>query len=159
MTTARVIYRNYVPYGWIALEFCDVDFSGSNSESLDSMWRKIKYKRYDEAKIKIKRLQDDIVKYKEKVNMIDQELLRTKKWWRFWHTSSEKVLLKQREVLIENIRGAIKNQDSLDENKFYGASELVYKAKKFLKENGFVLSHTSSSGTECITHTDLWTKE
>lgn len=42
-TIAKMEYRNYVPYGWIAIEYCNLEFIGYNANELTDKWCEIKY--------------------------------------------------------------------------------------------------------------------
>lgn len=158
MTTARVKHRDYIPYGWVAIEFCDVDFFGNDAERFDSAWREITYAKYDQIQPEIKRIQKHIAECDEKIGAIEQELNQLRRWWRFWKTPEENELLQKKSLLTQDIIEARERNDFLQKDMFYKAKELVCKAEHFLKENGFILTNTSSDGNECVTHTDLWTK-
>lgn len=153
-TTAIVEHRDYVPYGWFAIEFCDVKFLGPNSDELDDQWHKIEYKKYDEKKLLINErevckdnLLKQIEKFKEKIN---------RPWYRFWYNSEEKELIKKIEILEEEIAECDAEIEELEDDKFYSATEKVRMAEEFLTEKGFVLHNHSSSGEECVTHKDIW---
>lgn len=158
MTTARVKHRNYVPYGWIAIEFCNVDFFGSDAERFGSAWRKITYAKYDQVQPEIERIQKHIVKCEEKIGIIGQELNQLRRWWRFWKTPEENELLQKKSLIMHDIMEARARKKFLQRDMFYKARELVCKAEHFLTENGFILTSTSSDGNGCVTHTDLWVK-
>lgn len=40
-TTAIVKHRDRVPYGWIAIKFCSVEFLGPLARELDNKWHDI----------------------------------------------------------------------------------------------------------------------
>lgn len=158
MTTARVEHREYVPFGWIAVKFCDVDFFGDEAEFFESMWREIEYKKYNQVTLEIKRVQSRIEECRAEIDTIEHKLKQVKRWWRFWKTAEEKELKRKQSMFFQNIQKAKAEKDSLERNMFYKAKELVQKAENFLKENGFILTNVSSNGNECITYTDLWTR-
>lgn len=158
MTTARVKHRDYVPYGWFAIAFCNVNFFGNDAEHFDSAWRRIVYAKYDQVQPEIKRIKKHITECEEKIGIIGRELNQLRRWWRFWKTSEENELLQKKSMLMQDIMEAKARNDLLQRDMFYKARELVCEAEHFLKENGFILTGTSSNGNECVTHTDLWTK-
>ena len=41
MTTVKMKYRTYVPYGWIAVEFCDLKFFGENEKNVSGTYSKL----------------------------------------------------------------------------------------------------------------------
>lgn len=159
MTTARVKHRDYIPPGWLAIEFCDVDFVGDEAEFFDSMWKKIEYKKFDRDMPNLEHVESCINKYMAEIDTIGYELKQIKKWWKFWKSAEEKYLEQKQSLLIQNIEKAKAERDILENNMLYEPAELVFRVEKFLKENGFILKSTSSSNDGCVTYTDLWTKE
>lgn len=156
-TTAIVEYRDHVPYGWFAVEFCDVKFLGPNSDELDDMWHKIEYKKYDEKKLLInerKVCKDNLLKQIEKFRS-----QINKPWYRFWHNSEEREKLAKIRILEKEIMDCDAEIEELEEDRFYSAIEKVAKAEVFLTEQGFILHSSSSSGDECVTHKDIWYRE
>ncbi len=61
-------------------------------------------------------------------------------------------------ALVRDIENERTEKDMLKNDMFYDAIELVSKAERFLKRQGFVLTSASSNGKECETHVDIWTK-
>lgn len=153
--TATVKHRDYVPYGWIALEFCSVDFAGPHSEELSSAWRKIEYSKLHETEAKIKELEEHVEMFE-----LDKKILKTntpkKPWYCFWTTKEDKELAKKIDKCDSRIRQLQIQIEKLDKEKFFDVHTLHRKAEKFLEENGFYLHNTSSSGDECVTHTDIY---
>ena len=45
-TTAKVEHRDYVPWNYIALRFCHVNFYGFRAEEMKQKWEDIENKRY-----------------------------------------------------------------------------------------------------------------
>ena len=153
--TATVKHRDYVPYGWIALEFCSVDFAGPRSEELSSAWRKIEYSKLHETEAKIKELEEHVEMFE-----LDKKILKTntpkKPWYCFWTTKEDKELAKKIDECDSRIHQLQIQIEKLDKEKFFDVHTLHRKAEKFLEENGFYLHNTSSSGDECVTHTDIY---
>ena len=86
-TTAIVKHRDRVPYGWIAIKFCDVEFLGPLEDELNNKWHDIEFKKYRQNKEKIEEcettkeiLEDKIKDFKKQIN---------KPWYRFWYNSEE----------------------------------------------------------------------
>lgn len=159
MTTARLKYRNYIPYGWIAIEFCDVTFFGDNASSFEREWYKIKYDKCDKCKSEINDLEKRRKSREEKRKSIMREIKCMKdnrQWWRFWRNDSEKELEKKLFEATCDIRRINSRIESIEEGMFYSTTELIRKAETFLNQSGFVLKSTSTSGSECETHTDIW---
>ncbi len=79
MTTARVKYRTFVPFGWIAVEFCNVDFFGDDAELLNGMWKEIEYEKYNTVKFSVDRIQTKIKLHEVELDKIRQRIKETKK--------------------------------------------------------------------------------
>lgn len=47
-TSAILKYRTYVPYDWFAIPFCELSFTGIESDTMQEKWDRIKHKRYQE---------------------------------------------------------------------------------------------------------------
>ncbi len=158
MTTARVEYRDYVPYEWISFRFCDVKFYGDEADRFDAKWREIRYGRLRKNMPKIDYAYNQIHEDKEELDAVERRLKEIKRWWRFWGSAEERELKQKQKQLVRRIREAKEKAKSLGTDSLYKIRELVDKLEKFLNENGFVLTSTDSRG-ECVVHTDLWTKD
>ena len=158
MTTAKVEYRIYIPYGWIAVEFCNVEFFGYNKNLLKNEWHDIEYKKCKDKKPIINKLKvrrDDLKKHE---NLIVDEIKSIQKWWKLWKSKDEKSLWNQLFIIrkkMDDIDNKIKMHE---ESMFYSALVLKRKAEHFLESKGFIFETTSSAGNECVTHTDVWKK-
>lgn len=135
--------------------FCSVDFAGPRSEELSSAWRKIEYSKLHETEAKIKELEEHVEMFE-----LDKKILKTntpkKPWYCFWTTKEDKELAKKIDECDSRIRQLQIQIEKLDKEKFFDVHTLHRKAEKFLEENGFYLHNTSSSGDECVTHTDIY---
>lgn len=159
MTTARVKYRNHVPYGWIAVEFCDVRFFGDKATELNLKWENIKCEKSRKQQYKI----DNLLVFKknceiEKANAA-RDLKQSKDWWRFWNNKYEQGLKCKIKELNQSIKKINLEIQSIQTNKYYDVFTLIHKAEKFLDDNKFVLKSSNAAGSECITYTDIWELE
>jgi hypothetical protein len=159
LSTAKFKYRDYVPYGWIAIEYCDVEFFGRNADKLNKAWHDIKYEKFHKKDAEIKVLERKMREIKS-ANNYNEETLKSlkeeKKWWNFKTTVDEKNFLSKIEennVLMQDIKNKI---EKLEEERYYSVSELKTKAKNFLREKGFLMYDYNSNGDECIDHTEMW---
>lgn len=159
MTTARVKYRDYVPYGWIAVEFCDVYFYGDKANELSLRWHAIKYEKYYKQKSKINNLLVIKEDYEAQKTDIGKDLKQSEDWWRFWNNKQERKLKCKIKELNQKISEIDSEIRSIQSDKYFEVSTLIRKAERFLDDNKFVLKSSNSSGTECITHTDIWELE
>ena len=155
-TTAKVKHRDYVPWGWIAIEFCDVSFYGARAKELEEKWRNIEFSKYHEQKPIVERCELEKSVLQEEIKELQKKLKNSKKWYRPWYTKEEKQFI----CFIDEKNKAIWNLDEkisvAKDNMCYEAATLKRKAEQFLKNNGFVLSNTTAAGNECVTYTDIW---
>lgn len=155
-TTAKVKHRDYVPWGWIAIEFCDVKFFGERAKELEEKWREIEFSKYrmqrpivDECELKKSVLQEEIEELRKKLKV-------SKKWYRPWYTKEEKQFISSINKKTNDIVTLDGEIAVAKDNMFYDASVLRRKAEKFLERNGFVLTSSTAAGNECVTYTDIW---
>ncbi len=155
MKTAKVQYRDYVPYGYIAIEFCNVEFYGDDSDNLTAKWEKIKkdrYHKYDTAVNRLRYKLDSLNSAREDL----EKIKNAKPWFRFWYNEEEKEAIAKIEDIFNDI---VKIEEQLQEYeslRHMTAKETKRAVEEFLRDNGFVLTNTDSSGMECVTHTDIW---
>ncbi len=154
-TSAKVTYRDNVPWGWIAIKFCDVEFFGFRANELKRKWTKIEieeFKKYDsiyeENKIKIQNYRD---KAKSMLDSIDE----SKPFYRIWFNKKEKEMISESNILFMQAEELEKENKRIGEKRFID----YYSLKFFLKQNGFIITAVSSEGSECITKTEIWTLE
>lgn len=159
MTTARLKYRNYVPWGWIAIEFCNVEFFGDNADLFRRKWHDIEYAKYDKCKAKMNALKEELDANEKQRKSISQELKELQQaapWWQIWETDKERALKMQLSEIDADITKIEINMSVINSDKFYDVQTIINKAESFLEENGFVLRNTDTAGNECVTHTDIW---
>jgi len=175
-TTAKVEYRDYVPFGWIATKFCNVHFYGFRAEEMEKKWHDIRYENYykyhplyEQNETKIQNLRNQIkVIHAEKESLINSK--PSKPFYRIWYNKAEKTriseinksldeLSKQANELTFETDKLEKENKKLGDKRFFEVYELLRRIENFLNQNEFVLTHTSSEGGECATKTDVWTLE
>ena len=66
-TTCRIEHRDYVPYGWIAIEFCDVEFMGKNAKQYEREWHDIEF-------VKLRKREKEIENIDSTLQIIAEEL-------------------------------------------------------------------------------------
>jgi chromosome segregation ATPase len=155
MKTAKVQYRDYVPYGYIAIEFCDVEFYGDDSNKLKEGWEKIKKDRYHKYDTAVNRLQyrlDSLTATRKDL----EKIKNAKPWFRFWYNKEEKEAIAKIEDIFNDIVKIEEQIEEYENLRHMTAQETKRVLEEFLKDNGFVLTNTDSSGIECVTHTDIW---
>lgn len=155
-TTAIVTSRLYVPYGWIAIEYCDIDFTGENQKVLSKQWHDIEFSEYDKHDVVVRECKDDIKTKKEEIEAIRSHTKTSKLKWKIWRYKEYQKSKKDIRVLEEEISELKKRKKHHKEKRFKSAVKLHSDAMNFLKENGFLLVSSSDSGGECITTTEIW---
>ena len=156
-TTAKIEHRDHIPWGWIAIPFCRVSFSGTYADEMERKWGKITHTRFEQYDFVVKKKEREILNMEKEIKNIQETIRRP--WYRPWYNLVEKQKLSK----ISNIRNNIeqKQLEIVEDKKkrFYDSYECRRKIEQLLNENGFYLTHTSSSGEECVTHTEIWTKD
>lgn len=158
MTVAEVKYRLHVPHGWIAIEFCKVEFQGTDADKLSSAWDAIQYERYDNMKPIIDSLHEQSDEMKKKADDLMTEYEESKPWWRFWDNKSEKAMLRNIGYLRTKIDRMSKTIEEMESKRFYKAYELKSKLHDFLLNNGFLIKNHNTNGSECKTDIEIWEK-
>lgn len=153
MTTAKVRYRNYIPYGHTAIKFCDVKFYGDNDKQLQKGWSSIKYEKYEKCKLEFDRIREEYDTLLKKENKKINEINENKHWWKFWSNKTDKELKRQL-VCIRKNKGILEsNMKSVENDMYFSCLELVKKAENYLTSNDFVLKNCSCSDT---INCDIW---
>ena len=158
-TTAKVEHRDYVPWGWIAIEFCDVNFYGFRAEEMERKWSAIKNKRYDKYDSLFKQNETQIKDWRNAASAIRNQVKRSKPFYRFLYNNTEKDLLATADKLSSQANKLEAENQEVKNKRFFGVYECHRKIEDLLQQNGFVLTHTSSGGEKCVTKTEVWTRE
>ena len=158
-TTAKVEHRDRVPYGWIAIEFCDVDFYGFRAEEMKKKWRDIEHKRYVEYNTLYEENKAKIQAMENSADAIREVVKESKPFYRFWYNKDEKEMLSKADELLDQADELKKENKKVKKKRFFETYECLRKIEELLQENGFVLTHTASRGEECIVKTEVWTLE
>ena len=156
MTTAQVKHRDYVPWGWIAIEFCDVEFFGERAKELKDKWSDITMARYRKYKGLVEELETKKSDLENEHQRLVKELKSTRRWYRFWYNEKENQLEKQVYNTYSKIQEIDKDIEKYNDMCFYGSIEKRLKLEKFLQEQGLVLDNSNAVGDECITYIDIW---
>lgn len=149
-TTAKVVYRSHVPFGWIAIPFCRVEFYGPLKKEMEETWKSIE-------NLEIKQYKRSVQERVNKAESIYKQIKSNKPFWRFWYNRNEKNMIQQADKLL--IEAARIEDEVLNGQSFGSIYKYRHELENFFQRYGFVLTHTSSAGTECITHTEIWTCE
>ena len=158
-TTAKVEHRDYVPRGWIAIEFCDVDFYGFRAEEMERKWLEIRSRRYDEYNDVFEYNEAKIKSLRSSATTLREQAKKSKPFYRFWYNASEKNLLSTADNLSRQANELEQKNEEIGNNRFFGVYERHRKIEELLQQNGFVLIMTSSKGEECIVETEIWSLE
>ena len=155
-TTAKVKHRDYVPWGWIAIEFCDVSFYGTRAKELEEKWRNVEFFKYHEQKPIVEKCELEKSVIEKEIEELQKKLNTSKKWYRPWYTKEEKQFISSMDEKRKIIITLDEKISVAKDNMFYEAATLKRKAERFLTDNGFVLTNTTATGNECVTYTDIW---
>lgn len=178
-TTCRVEHRDYVPYGYIAIEFCNVKFMGKDKRKYEKEWNNIEFKKLNQREEEIKEINEKLKTINEEIktlldleNNIEEEIKEMRKklsiFARLFKGDTEeikdkknvlKLLIYAIDCKINKYNELIALKNNLDEDKFYSQSELMCKIERYLEDNGFRIINSNQSGGECKTQTDIWQKE
>lgn len=158
-TTAKVEHRDYVPFGWIAVTFCHVDFYGYRAGEMKKKWSDIKHQRFRKYDSLFKENKTKIKNLRSKANAIRSQVEKSKPFYRFWYNKEEKEMLSEADELSRQAYELANKNNEVEEKKFFSTYECHKRIEELLEQNGFVLTSTSSSGDECVTDTEIWTLE
>lgn len=178
-TTCKVEHRDYVPYGWIAVEFCHVDFMGKHAKLYENEWHDIEFEKYRKREKEIKEIEEELKSIeKADENIAKQQIsleyeirnLRKKLpiFKRLFKGDTEEIkdkkaelekLMNTKNYKIKGYFVLTKLKKELDEDRFYSQSELMRKIERYLKDKGFRIINSSQSGGECKEQIDIWQKE
>ena len=155
-TTAKVTYRDHVPWNWYAIEFCEVDFYGERSEELARDWFTITHDRFNFYDNIVNSLLAEKELLELNIKEKSEELKKLKPWYRFWHTKKEKMIIEEIESFLVNVNQLNESIKEHEDHRFYEASEKHLRLERFLKEKGLVLTAVTTAGGECITYIEMW---
>ena len=175
-TTCRVEHRDYIPYGWIATKFCNVDFTGKYSNEYKSELHDIVFEKYHKREKEIKDINEKINTINKKIKNLSEEIMRANKeikemhkklsiFDRLFKNNTKEIKYKKKLLMycimikINEYNTLVDSKSNLEKDRFYSQFEKMYKTEEYLKDNGFRMISSSQSGGECVTKTDIWQKE
>lgn len=158
-TTAKVEHRDYIPWGWIAIKFCDVEFYGSRAAEMSKKWQKIKSERYEKYDSLCKENEMKIEAWRTLASSIRDNVKNSKPFYRFWYNKSEKDMLATAAKHLSQANELEEENEKVKANRFFETFECRMKIEELLRQNGFILTNASSRGKECITKIEIWTLE
>lgn len=158
-TTAKVEHRDYVPMMWIAIKFCRVDFYGFRAKEMERKWQAIKNKRYEKYDSLYKQNEIKIQNLRNQADAIYKRVKKCRHFYRFWYNKAEKEMLSEAHKLSNQANELEETNKSVKDKRFFDVRECHIKIENFLQQNGFVLTHASSSGEECVDKIEVWTLE
>ena len=115
-TSAILKYRTYVPYDWFAIPFCELSFTGIESDTMQEKWDRIKHKRYQEFIPEVNKIDQDIEDVKEKLSSLWSSIC--KPWYRPWYNKKEKITLNTIDSLNHRLN-YLKEQKEETEDKLF----------------------------------------
>ena len=171
---AKLEHRDYVPWGWLAFKFSNLEFSGVAADEYERAWRDSDFcERKRKISLEEFHLNRSLKQKQEQLENIQLEKSEFEKYKPFfWHcifrTKTWQIYLNGLNHLIQEMntltdiiqekKQQLKDLDELDKKKF-GQARIYYEQKKFLERQNFHLSQYNSHGDECVTITEIWVKE
>ena len=158
-TTAKVEHHDSITSRRIGATFCKVRFYGFRALEMKAKWDGIRAERYDKYNFLYEENEGKIQNLKSQADIIYRRVKESKPFYRFWYNKAEKKLLSDaRELSNQAYKLEVENE-KIGSLRVFGVSECHTKIECLLRDNGFVLIHTSSRGEECVTETEIWTLE
>lgn len=156
VTTAEVRHRDYVPFGYIAFEFCRVSFSGFRSKEMERKWRKIEDDLYEKHSSTISENEERIEWLRNRAERLQGKVRNSKPFYRFWYTAEEENSLSRASKLLDEADELERENEKLREEGRCSVYEIRGAVERMLEENGFAKTQVSSTGGECSTEIELW---
>lgn len=159
-TTAKIVFRDHVPYGVIAIEFCHVNFYGTRARKMEKLLQEIEYQRYIKYHSAFRDNKIKIATLKQKASSMIKEVNKSKPFYRFWNNKAEKRIISEANQLLKQANDLEKKSAEIGSKRFFTAFERHQKIQDILQQNGFVLTAVESPVVnDCITTTEIWTLE
>ncbi len=156
ITTAEVRHRNYVPFGYIAFEFCNVYFRGSRAEEMEKKWSEVEGVLYAKHDATIAKNEEKIKRLRSEAERLDSQMRNAKPFFRFWYSKEEEELLSRASRLFEEANELERRNERLSEEGGCSVYETYRAVENLLEENNFVKTQISSTGGECPYEIELW---
>lgn len=162
VTTAKVEHRDYVPIGWVAIEFCDVEFYGYRASEMSKKWDNIETKlRNEQEEERVRTISQNEARIRNLRQVAEErrkEIRNGRHVLRLWYNEEEKKLL-QHVWDMEDEADRLENENDELRNKKHSIDTYTLRRniEKFLQDRGFALTQVSSRGDECVTKIEVWT--
>lgn len=155
-TIAKVEHRDYATCEWIAIEFWHINFYGFRAEEMKRKWKAITNNRYIKYDSLFKQNQIKIKNLRNSASALRNQVIWSKPFYRFWYNKTEKNLLATADKISSQADELERKNEEIKSKRFFGVHERHKKIEEFLNQNGFILTHTSSSDED---NTEIWTRE
>lgn len=158
-TIAKMEYRTHVPWGWIAIEYCNINFTGDNAKNYANKWHSIEFEKFHKNDCAQQALAEHKKEIEADLDDARNAYWANQKWYRLWRTKEDRELECKIDSLSEKYNEICEEIEKLEKESFYTASQLVDKAHSFLIEYGFKLLSHNTVGSECVNEIEMWTLE
>ena len=154
-TVCELKYIDCIPYKYVAVEFCHVNFMGDDAELYSKQWCNIEYDKFYKAEDEFQSLRNKLNKLYSEHKSLNDDRTFFQKIIKNYNTPNWK---RKAELDIE-INITEKRIIELGRHRFDEASQLVEKTRDFLNNNNFLITSHSANGDRIETHYEIWTRE
>lgn len=145
-TVACIDSRFYVPSGWIAITFCDIDFSGYNSSEFESDIQEDYDKKFDIDNLDtlMDECESKIESIKTQINTLENKLQNLS----FFAFADKRDTREKIEELEQSLYESNKDKEKI-ENMFPDVYDEYFFYKQWLENHNFIFDSKVCSGDEC----------
>lgn len=157
----RMKYRNHVPYGWIAIEFCNAEFFGDEEECrrMNSKLNDIVFEKYNANIGKVNAVEDELECLKKEIEQLQREMNENSFFFGLFLNSDGRRCSNRLQTCMDRkdqLEVQLKESRS---DLFYSTPEKIRRTTNFLISEGFKFQDKVSSGGECRTYEEVWVLE
>lgn len=139
-STAKITYRGYVPYGWIAVKFCRIEFSGNDSDIHTRNYHEIEFSE-------LRKYQPTFEQIESQIHVLQKVITDKKRWYHIKKLPEEKE--------IEELKSKLK---VTSDKRFKFHTLLYVEFKNYLKKSGFQQESGYVTGDKCKVENEIYTK-
>ena len=138
-TIAKVKYREYIPYGWSEIDFCDVKFTGSKKIEMSKAWTNIKHARYEKYNEIYEKNKLEIAELIKKANETYKLIKNSRPFYRFWNNREETKKIAQADEMLQKANKLELENEKVGAKRFFTIDESRQKIRQLLTDSDFSL--------------------